>query len=111
MQVKRIERHPKYIVSTEGSVYRERKDGFHELEIDFSNGYGRVDLDGKKESVARLVMEAFNPSEDPSMRVSYKNGDPTNCSLSNLVWLTQSQAQIYSKYTPEYRSLIFAGRS
>lgn len=109
MQVKRIERHPNYIVGSNGYVYRMDKNGFHELANDYSNGYARVDLDGIKENVARLVLEAFKPTTNPEKcKVSYIDGDTTNCDLSNLVWLTQSEVMLYSRYTPEYRKQLFA---
>jgi hypothetical protein len=109
MQVKRIEKHPNYIVSTEGDVFREKKDGFHQIVIDDSNGYSRVDIDGKKESVARLVLEAFRPSTNPARcKASHIDGNKTNCALSNLVWLTQSEVMLYARYTPEYRKQMFA---
>lgn len=109
MQVKRIKGHPNYIVGTNGYVYRERKDGFHELANDYSNGYARVDIDGVKECVARLVLEAFKPSTNPKKcKVSYIDGDTTNCELSNLVWLTQSEVMLYANYIPEYRKQILS---
>ena len=77
--------------------------------IDDSNGYSRVDIDGKKESVARLVLEAFRPSTNPAKcKASHIDGNKTNCALSNLVWLTQSEVMLYARYTPEYRKQMFA---
>ncbi len=101
---KQIERHPKYIVSDTGAVYRKLPgNGMTYLYPDYSNGYARVDLDGVKESIGRLVLETFNPPRDLSQRVFYIDGDTRNNNLDNLVWLTPSEVQLYSQYTVEYR--------
>ena len=102
---KRIEKHPNYIVDDLGFVYRDRLAAFM-LTPDVSNGYPRVDIDGKKEYVARLVLEAFDPPIDSCMRVFYIDGDKLNTKLENLCWLSPSEIQLYSQYTVEYRQQL-----
>ena len=95
--------HPKYCISDDGVVYRKERSGLFKLSPDLSNGYARVDLDGKKENIGRLVLEAFDPTIDSSLKVFYIDGDRTNNRLDNLVWLNSSEVQLYSRYTIEYR--------
>ena len=101
-----IRRHPNYWVSDEGVVYRKERSGYFKLKPDYSNGYARVDIDGIKEYVGKLVLETFSPTEDIRMRVFYVDGDKTNNNLQNLVWLTPSQIKIFSTFTIEYRREI-----
>ena len=112
MQAKRIERHPNYIINEFGYVYREYirngEEYLYYLKPDISNGYPRVDIDGKKEYIARLVLEAFKPPIDSRMRVFYIDGDKLNTKLENLCWLSPSDIQLYSQYTVEYRKQLFA---
>lgn len=106
-----IEKHPNYAVSDSGVVYRILRTGVYSPLIpDLSNGYQRVDIDGIKESIGRLVLEAFRPEHDESLRVFYIDGNTSNCDISNLVWLTPSEVQLYSRYTIEYRTLALTGR-
>lgn len=98
-----VRRHSNYYISDDGTVYRKTKRGLSELIPDISNGYPRVDLDGRKEYVGRLVLETFCPCEDLSLKVFYIDGNPLNTNLRNLVWLSSSDVQLYSTYTMEYR--------
>ena len=108
---KRIARHPMYAVSDGGVVYRIICQGCYSMLMpDFSNGHPRVDLDGKKESIARLVLEAFDPTDNPYLKAFHIDGDKANNRLDNLVWLTTSEVQRYSTYTVERRKEIFRGR-
>lgn len=102
---KQIERHPNYSIDIFGNVYRHvfGRLLLKPLQPDYSNGYARVDLDGVKESIGRLVLETFDPPRDLSQRVFYIDGDTRNNNLDNLVWLTPSEIQLYSQYTVEYR--------
>ena len=109
--LREIERHPKYWVSDDGVVYRKERSGYFRLKPDYSNGYARVDIDGIKESIGRLVLEAFKPTNNKSHRVFYIDGDKTNNQLENLAWLSSSEVQLYSSYTLEYRTETLRGRS
>lgn len=101
-----IKNHPNYVVTDEGEVYRKEKYGYHKLKPDWSNGYARVDLDGKKEYVGNLLLDAFDPTDNPNYKVFYIDGDKTNIRLENLVWLSPSDIQLYSQYRIEYRMQI-----
>lgn len=101
-----IKRHPNYWVSDDGVVYRKERSGYFKLKPDYSNGYARVDIDGIKEYVGRLVLETYEPTEDPRMRVFYVDGNKTNNNLQNLRWLTPSEVKIFSTFTIEYRTKI-----
>lgn len=107
---KEIEKHPNYVVDKFGNVYRKFRGRSSEvllpLKPDNSNGYSKVSLDGKKEYIARLVLEAFNPPKNPGVKVFYIDRDRTNCRLENLMWLTASQIQLYSRYTDDYRKQV-----
>lgn len=103
-----ILKHPKYCISDDGVVYRKERSGLFKLSPDLSNGYARVDLDGKKENIGRLVLEAFDPTVDSSLKVFYIDGDRTNNRLDNLVWLNSSEVQLYSRYTIEYRKQMLS---
>ncbi len=98
-----IERHPNYYISDEGVVYRRERSGLFKLKPDYSNGYARVDIDGCKEYIGRLVLETFGPPRNLSHRVFYIDGDKTNNRLDNLTWLSPSEVQLYSSYSIEYR--------
>lgn len=95
--------HPRYCISDDGIVYRKETSGLFKLSPDFSNGYARVDLDGKKEYIGKLVLETFDPTIESNMKVFYIDGDRTNNHLDNLTWLSASGVQLYSRYTIEYR--------
>ena len=103
-----ILKHPRYCISDDGVVYRKERSGLFKLSPDLSNGYARVDLDGKKENIGRLVLEAFDPTLDSSLKVFYIDGDQTNNRLDNLVWLNSSEVQLYSRYTIEYRKQMLS---
>lgn len=103
-----IERHPNYCVSDDGTVYRKDRSGYYELKPDYSNGYARVDLDGRKEYVGKLVLETFDPVRNLSHKVFYIDGDRTNNHLHNLIWLSPSDIQLYSSYSLEYRMEVLS---
>lgn len=110
MAVKVVRGNPNYAVSDAGKVYSISEAGLTELRKDISNGYARVKLNGKKCYVASLVADAFlSPPEDESLRLFYVDGDHTNCSKENLMWLTQSEIKKVSRYTTEYREKILRG--
>lgn len=111
MEVKRVRNHPSYFVSEEGKVYSETPSGLKELRFDMSNGYPRVKLDGIKEYVSRLVAEAFLDLPKTKSKLSFIDGDHSNCNVENLVWLNDSDLQRYSQYTMEYRKTILKGVS
>ena len=102
--IKQIKEHPDYAVSNRGNVYRITENGLSELKKDISNGYARVQLNRQNRYVADLVAEYFmQPPENPNYKLFYVDGDRTNCSPSNLKWLSESDIKRYSQYTVEYR--------
>lgn len=110
--LEQIRDHQNYYVSDDGSVYRRRKQGLFKLAPDWSNNYARVCLDGKNESIARLVLNTFDPIDDPTLIAFHIDGNHHNNHLSNLIWMTASQVQLYSGYTLDYRKQVLTrGRS
>ena len=108
---KQIEGHPNYVVDRFGNVYRKYyRSGvvLYPLKPDTSNGYCRVDIDGRKEYISRLVLDAFKINPGCGYRVFYIDGDSMNCGIENLVWLTPSEIQRYSTYTIERRKELLA---
>lgn len=101
-----IPKHPNYYIDEFGRIMRND----YYLVPDTSNGYKRVDIDGRKEMVARLVLETFRPTSNQSLKVFYIDGNPMNCRLDNLVWLTASEVQLYSSYTVQYRKELARAR-
>lgn len=107
-QIKQVEGHPNYWVSTDGNVYSKHGDDYYRLQKDIvGNGHARVTLDGRKYYVSSLVMAAFEPCEDLTKKIFHIE-DRSDDSLSNLIWLTKSEIQRYSPYTSEYRKQLLA---
>lgn len=106
MQLKPIEGHENYYVSDNGTVISLPRVGEgRELQPDYVNGHARVKLGGKHNYIGRLVLEAFiGPKPKANYKVFHINGDTTDDSVDNLVWLPHSIAQLYSKYSRDYRA-------
>lgn len=108
-ECKIIPDHENYVVTTHGQVYRNLGDTLRRIKTDLSNGYERVELDGRKLAVQRLVAEAFCPKQSPNQdRVFHVDGDMRNNRAENLRWGTASEIQIWSHWTLEYRHLYFS---
>ena len=108
MRIKQIPGHPNYGVSDTGSVFAIKDKGLKELEKDISTGYPRVTLDGQKYYVSTLVATCFLDPPNGNKKIKIENskyidGNPNNCNVNNLVWLSPSEIQRYSQYTVEYR--------
>ena len=54
------------------------------------SGHLRVDIDGRKPYVHRLVAEAFIPSLKEGLEVCHNDGNPANNRVQNLRWDTRS---------------------
>lgn len=107
-----IEKHPNYYITDDGVVYRRDRSGLFKLKPDWSNGYARVDIDGTKEYIGKMVLETFGPSKlSPIERLFYIDGDKTNNNIDNLIWLTPSEIKLYSVYTLEYRMQLLSNYS
>lgn len=110
--IKQIPEHPNYAVSDSGVVYSIHDSGLKELRKDISNGYARVELNGKKYYVASLVADLYlSPKPDNSFKLFYIDGNKNNCNVNNLIWLSKTDIQILSSYTIEYRTSILRGRA
>lgn len=107
-----IEGHPNYVITDSGLVCRSLWGGaaYSPLMPDFSVGNPRVELDGKKEYISRLVLQAFEPTDNPDLLAFHIDGDKANNRLENLVWLTRSEIQRYSTYTVERRKELLGER-
>ncbi len=102
--LRRIKNHPRYFVSDAGYVYSHCTDELKQLQPEvLPNGHTRVMLDGNKEYIANLVMEAFNPKSIPNTFIFHVDDDKMNNDLNNLVWLTRPQIHMFSQYSVDYR--------
>ncbi len=109
--IKVIPNHPNYAASENGIIYSLQTGVLTELKRDMSTGYPRVTLDGQKKYVANLVADCFMTKPEPKQKIFYIDGDTSNCSLANLVWLSPSEIQFNSHYTIEYRQQTLKGRA
>lgn len=102
-----IEGHPDYAITDTGDVisYKGREPRI--LIPYYSGSYPKVTIDNEKRYVADLVAEAFLGSPiNPSYKIFYIDGDKSNCNVNNLAWLSQSDIQLYSQFTLEYRKQL-----
>lgn len=83
----------KYIVSSNGRVYRRIKGTNIYLECKKSNmnGYEVVGIDGKIKTVHRLVAEAFITNYDNKPCIDHVDGNRANNNVKNLRWCTQKE--------------------
>lgn len=99
--------HPNYKITDKGFVYKMNGIGIaKELAINLSNGQPRVCIDGENYYLGKLVLEHFKPCENPLYKAFYIDGNKLNNDVSNLVWLSPSDVQLYSTYTIAYRKEV-----
>lgn len=104
-----IPEHENYVITKKGQVYRNLGNSLRRIKTDLSTGYERVELDGKKIAVHRLVAEAFCEKKSPDQdKVFHIDGDVRNNTAENLCWGTPSEIQIWSHYSLNYRQLYFS---
>lgn len=83
-----IEKHPDYEVSNLGNV-RNKKTGTIRKQTD-RNGYRKVRLNNKDESIHRLVADTFFDGDHSDLQVNHIDGNKSNNFLGNLEWVTPS---------------------
>jgi len=76
-----------YEIYEDGRIYSKRYDRFLKPS-NYTNGYLRVNIDGKWHLVHRLVAQKFIPNPDNLLFVDHIDGDRTNNHVSNLRWVT-----------------------
>lgn len=106
-----IKGHHDYSITEQGEVISFKGRQPRMLIPDTSTAYPRVNLDGRKYYIANLVAEHFLKKPNPDYRIFYIDGDTENCQVDNLVYLTSSDIQRFSKYTVEYRKQVLAERA
>lgn len=86
---------PNYAVSSEGRVYsfnrmslmnahKSKKDGLLSLRLKYNK-------EDQKFILGRLVASLFKTNPENKKMLSYKDGNPSNCSVSNLEWVTHKE--------------------
>ena len=76
-------------------------------ELCVSNGYPKVQIDGKDHRVHRLVASTFlDPPTDPaSCSVNHKDGDKTNAAADNLEWVTTRQNALHARSSGLFKNV------
>lgn len=88
-----------YAVNDLGQVWSIRSERFLKSNLD-TRGYPSLTLKGKTVRVHRLVMQAFDPIDDPeNYQVNHKDGDKTNNKKSNLEWCTVKENAVHAVRT------------
>lgn len=97
-----IPEYKNYIICKSGEVYSLKRNRFLDKALRKRNPqdinskhdiFVNIVINGKNASVAlhRLLAKAFIPNPDNKDTINHKDGDPSNNSLSNLEWMTQSE--------------------
>ena len=87
-----VERHEEYYVSNKGRIFSKNRYRFL-VPFQEANGYMRVQLNGNKYYVHRLVANAFieNPEPEQYAFVDHINHDRSDNNASNLRWCSHIQ--------------------
>lgn len=95
MTWKKIKRNDNYSINELGEVRNNANNHIKKPSVNIKNGYLCVDLyknnKRTKETIHRLLAEAFIPNSENKPIVDHKDGDRTNNSISNLRWATYSE--------------------
>lgn len=95
MTWKKIKRNENYSINESGDVRNNSTGMLKKTWVNSKNGYVCVDLweDNKstKETIHRLLAEAFIPNPENKPTVDHRDGDRKNNSLANLRWATYAE--------------------
>lgn len=101
--------HPDYSVTVDGAIYnmRTRRCVYNP---DTNTAYNpRIRLDGERCYVANVVAETYLPIHPKGYQIFHIDGNLTNNSVDNLIWMSHSNIQKWSKYDLDYRRHVLMG--
>lgn len=103
-----IQGHPNYSVSPSGQI-RNDKTGRILKEDRSCRGYAKVNLDGEKMYVHRLVAEHYIPkTDDAHDQIMHRDGDLSNNAMYNLEWTDSKRSHdVDYRYSAKMKSLKF----
>lgn len=84
-QFAEVKGHPNYGVNALGEVANLKTGRILKPDKSYG-GYSKVELDGKKYYIHRLVAENFVPNEKGARYVLHRNGDKSDNFFNNLTW-------------------------
>lgn len=61
------------------------------LNTSIVRGYAKVFVNGKRQSVHRLIMQSISPTENKELEINHIDGNKLNNHYSNLEWCTSSE--------------------
>jgi hypothetical protein len=107
--MKEVEYKEHYLVYPDGRIWLKRVNRFSKLSHD-SHGYIRVGINGKYESVHRIVAICFSSNPFNKPEVNHWDGIKSNNHILNLVWSTTAENNKHSRdvlgNTKGYRPVI-----
>lgn len=80
-----IKDHPNYGINAVGEVKNFKTGRILKPDTSYG-GYSKVDIDGKKYYIHRLVAENFVPNEEGARYVLHRNGNKSDNFFNNLTW-------------------------
>lgn len=84
-----------YSISDEGFVRNDRTNRILKPDTN-SKGYYRVNINGKRQLIHRLVAIHFIPNPDNKPQVNHKDGNKLNNHADNLEWMTNKENNLHS---------------
>lgn len=78
-----------YIVYPSGKIFSKRFKKFLKINYNTTNGYARVNIDGKNMKLHRLIMETFIGKS--GLEVNHIDGNKKNNDIHNLEYVNRSQ--------------------
>lgn len=86
-----IRNHPDYEVNNLGDVRNKKTNRILKPQLNRTDGYYRVALNGKRYYVHRLVADAFFDGDHDKIDVNHIDGNRLNNKLYNLEWCTRKE--------------------